>query len=149
MTKKNRFYIFVISGVAFGLAACNTASTGTARIINEDESQLALLLNKNLSVTVVGLKDGMRSEPCELDTSVTPGTAAKADQKPPNDIPPKTKCKIDHGEEIFEKTYTVTFVKGTCCLYVDGDSSGTKYCNPPRSIQFVEKTTGKTCGMGK
>ena len=122
-----------------GVAGCEQWKV--ARIYKQDDAQLALTLNKDATVTVVGIGAGERVEPCKL--RATPSTdqkLGKAGAMP--DDKTLAECYPDGhvpGKILFQETYTISVREGSCCAdVVSADGEVRVYCSPPRPLGFVK-----------
>ncbi len=97
----------------------------TADIMKENDAQVAVTLNKNLSFDVLGVRAGKRIEPCKKGKG--------------ND------CHFDRDKIFAQKTFTITIVKGSCCAYISGSDSTYEYCSPPFPIEFIRDDLGGRC----
>ncbi len=129
-----RLIFLAISGtIILTLGACSTVekvheqsnTLKTAKIMDKDEAQIAVTLNKNLSIDVIGVRAGKRIEPCKKGKS--------------ND------CHFDPDKIFAQKTFTITIVKGSCCAYISGGSATYSYCSPPFPIEFIRDDLGGRC----
>jgi hypothetical protein len=135
MTLRQSLIILTSSIMALTLGACSTVkehsnTLKTAKIMKERNAQIAVALNKDLSLDVLGVRAGKRvKETCGKDN--VKGNAGD--------------CQFDPDDIFAQKTITITIVKGTCCAYIGGASSGTEYCSPPEPIEFINTITGEIC----
>lgn len=120
----------------FGIVGCTSK---VAAIYKEDNSQLALALNKDSSVTVVGVGAGERVKSCEVPTS--PSVAQEAGK--PGALPDEAalaRCFPDGhvpGKILFQQTYTITVREGSKCVDVVNGNKIYVYCSPPYPLEFV------------
>jgi len=112
-----------LDGLDPGLAA-------SARIMQQDQSQMALLLNKGFSTSVVAINDGKSIEPCKIDQQAGEKERMTA----------VTSCYPDghnpDGKILFEDTYTVTVREGSTCITVRSGAHVYVFCQPPFSLGF-------------
>ena len=114
--------------MTLGISACDQVRV--ANIMKEDESQLALALNKNGSVSVVGVGAASRIDACKLTTpNPAPDSNELAQCYPDGHVP---------GKVLFQQTYTVTVREGSLCADIVNGSSIYVYCSPPYPLQFVQ-----------
>lgn len=120
----------------FGVAGCEQWKV--ARIYKQDDAQLALTLNKNATVTVVGVGAGERVEPCKLrvpPTDQEPGKGAILDDKTIAECYPDGHVP---GKVLFQETYTISVREGSCCADVVNNGQVRVYCSPPKPFGFVK-----------
>lgn len=138
--------------VVFGVAGC--AQSKVATVFEKDNSQLALALNKNGSVTVLGVNDGERVKPCEVPAKpLNPREADNVGGIPTQPLNIQEGIKageipddraIAHcfpdghvpGEILFQQNYTIGVRKGSLCIYVWNNGKLYVYCNPPHNISY-------------
>jgi hypothetical protein len=127
MEKKQR-YGLVLSIPVLVLAGCSEVKT--ARILEEDQAQMAITLNKGYGTTVIAVNDGQRIEPCALVSEATKQQVQKA-------VEP---CDPDEGdaegEVLFEEHYKVTVREGSICITVMSGSRKYRFCDPPYNLGF-------------
>lgn len=121
----------------FGLAGCDeldgvdhSGPAASALIMQQDQSQIALLLNKGFSTSVVAINDGKRIEPCKIDQQAgEKGRVAAVKSCYPDGHNPD-------GKILFEETYKVTVREGSTCITVRSGSHVYVFCQPPFSLGF-------------
>ena len=128
------FKLIFTALVAFGLSACSTMHIdkpdnvyNTAKIMKKERSQVALTLNENLSINVLGVRAGKKAEPCGKENS----------------------CRFDaqrDKDKVFaQKSFNVTVFKGSCCAHITSGSSTYEFCSPEWPIFFINSLTGAKC----
>lgn len=129
----------ILALAALGVAGCTQWKV--ASIYSADNSQLALALNKDGSVTVVGIGAGERVKPCEIPTN--PSTAQEAGKAValPDEAAPARCFPDGHvpGKILFQQTYTITVREGSLCADVVSGNKVFVYCSPPYPLEFVKK----------
>ena len=121
--------IILLAFAVLSLSACATMSDdksnvyNTANIMKKDKSQVALTLNKDLSVNVLGVRAGKKVKPCGKGSD----------------------CRYDKENVFAQKTFTITVVKGSCCAYISSGSSTYKFCTPTWPLVFVNSLSGEQC----
>ena len=127
--------IFILALAILSVTGC--AQTKVATILEQDKAQLALTLNKDGTVTVVGVGDGERVKPCEI-----PGFSPSQDAGKSSEIPDEkvlAQCFPDGhvpGTILFQQNYTIGVRKGTMCIYVWSNGKLYVYCDPPHQISY-------------
>lgn len=119
-----------------------------AQMMKEDKSQVALLLNKDLSITVASVEAGMRARPCAKE----PGRKNSADGKN-NPVSSDKSClhaaANPKGEIFYQKTFTVSIVRGSCCVRISSGDQTYELCSGPNiPVEFINQITGQTCPSG-
>jgi len=136
MTRR-KLMAFALALAVFGVAGCTQWKA--ASILKDDGAQLALALNKDGSVTVVGVGAGERVKPCEVlanpagaqeagKASAMPDEKALAHCFPNGHVP---------GKILFEQTYTISVREGSKCAVVRNGDVYFVYCSPPYPLEFV------------
>lgn len=122
--------------IVLGLTACsktaglNPGPAESARIIQQDQSQMALLLNKGFSTTVVAINDGQRIEPCKIDQqSDDKGRETAVASCYPEGHNPE-------GKVLHEDIYKVTVRAGSTCITLTSGSHVYVFCQPPFNLGF-------------
>lgn len=120
--------------VALSLSACGTMSAhkpdpvyNTAKIMKKDKSQVALTLNKDLSVDVLSVRAGKKGKPCSKEK------------------PCRYDVKKDKKKAFAHQDFSITVFKGSCCAYISTGSSTYEYCSPEWPIVFVNALSGEQC----
>lgn len=125
-----------LSIAVLGLTACdklaglNPGPAESARIMQQDQSQVALLLNKGFSTSVVAINDGARIEPCKIEQQsgekgrMTDVTGCYPEGHNPD------------GKILFEDTYKVTVREGSICITMTSGSHTYVFCQPPFNLGF-------------
>lgn len=158
MNTPHRIAALPLSVLVLSLVACadksplQSAQMQTAQIMKEDKSQIALLLNKNLSVSVAGVEAGMRAKPCATDPNYKAGAASKA--MPTTSYESCRSPDKPKGEIFYQQTYTVTVVKGSCCAYISVGGNTYELCSGPNvppdfPVEFINSLTGQSCPDGQ
>lgn len=134
---RKKLMTLTLALAVLGIAGC--APSKVATIFEKDNSQLALALNKDGSVTVVGVGAGERVKPCEVPTSSSVAQEVGKAVAIPDD---KTiaHCFPDGhvpGKILFEQTYTISVREGSKCAYVWSGNKLYVYCSPPFPLEFV------------
>lgn len=112
---------------AMGVAGCDQVRV--ANIMKEDGSQLALALNKNATVSVVGIGDATRIEVCKPKNSTTAQSSDDLSHCYPDGYIPKN--------ILFQQTYTITVRNGSpTCMDIVNGSSIYVICDPPDALEF-------------
>lgn len=134
------------------LAACSDGPhMKTAQIMKEDKSQVALMLNKDLSVTVAGVQAGLRAPPCKMEPNKTNITDGKN-----NPVTSDASCTPGgnpNGEIFYQKTFTVSVVRGSCCVTISSGDQTYVLCSGPNvppdfPVEFINQVSGQTCPSG-
>lgn len=118
-----------------GMAGC--AQSKVATILEKDNAQLALALNKDGSVTVVGIRDGVRVKPCEVSPSPLTQDAGRAGAVP--DEKALAQCFPDGhvpGKILFQQNYTITVREGSKCIDVWVNGMVYVLCDPPYRVSY-------------
>lgn len=130
--------IITLTFAVVGAAGC--AQSKVATILGKDNSQLALALNKDGSVTVVGVGAGERVKPCKVPANpLVPQEAGKTDVMP--DDKAIAQCFPEGhvpGKILFQQTYTITVREGSLCADVQNGGIYYVYCSPPYPLAFVK-----------
>jgi len=125
MTRKKLVSITFVF-VVLGITGC--AQTKVATILEKDNAQLALTLNKDGSVTVIGVGDGERVKPCEVaGGNEIPDEKALAQCFPNGHVP---------GKILFQQAYTIGVREGSLCIYVWNNGKLYVRCDPPNDISY-------------
>jgi len=98
-----------------------------AKVMDKNDAQVALTINKNLSLDVLGVRAGKRVEPCEKEKG--------------ND------CHFDRSKVFSEEKLTITVVEGSCCAYISTGNDTYEFCPPEWPLEFVNSISGKTCPL--
>ena len=136
---RSKLTVFTLALAVFGVAGC--AQWKTAGIYTEDGAQLALTLNKNGTVTVVGPTTGERVQPCKItnpDVASTQDTADKASSIPDAGLANCFPKGHIPGKILFQKTYTMTVRKGSLCIDIASNQEVYVICNPSDPIEWFE-----------
>lgn len=152
-----RIAVFSLSALTMGLAACSTdsvlqtAQMQTAQLMKEDKSQVALLLNKDLSITVAGVEAGLRAHPCATEPDKKNSADGKNNQM--NSYESCLPAGKPKGEIFHQETFTITVVRGSCCAYISGGGHTYELCSGPNvppdfPVEFINQITGQTCPSG-
>lgn len=97
-----------------------------AKIMDKNDAQVALTINKNLSLDVLGVGAGKRVEPCKKGKD--------------ND------CHFDQNKVFSQEKLTITVVKGSCCAYISTGDVTYEFCPPQEgSLEFVDSISGENC----
>lgn len=120
--------------VALMLSACATMSVdkpdnvyNTAKIMKKDKSQVALTLNEDLSIGVLGVRAGKKVKSCSKEN-------------PCRFDPIKDKDKAFAHQD-----FSITVFKGSCCAVISSGSSTYEFCSPQWPIFFINSLTGAQC----
>lgn len=122
--------LILISLVVFNLSACATKPDNvhnTANIMEKNKSQVALTLNKDLSVDVLGVRAGKKVKPCSKET------------------PCRFDGKKDKDNIFAQKSFDITVFKGSCCAHISSGDSTYEFCSPEWPIFFINSLTGAKC----
>jgi len=147
MTKSN-ILAFALGAVATGLTSyyytlnAQPASPGFTgahydqpmerfkRVITEDKSRIALMLNKDFSASVATLNTGEKIPACNIDMSAyknRPGAARRACYP---------KGHNPDGKILFKDTYDVTVREGSVCIELASSLHIYVFCDPPLDLGF-------------
>jgi hypothetical protein len=135
MEKKKRcIFIIMLSALVLLFVGCSEQRGApmlkTAKILKEDQAQVAITLNKDFTNTVIAVNDAKRITPCAL-------AADAAKRQVQDDIKPcEPEAEAGKGEILFEDTYKVTVRKGSICLTIISASSKYRFCDPPYNLGF-------------
>ena len=121
MNKKILLNIIVITA-AFGLAAC--AQIKTANIFKKEESGVAITINKDLSTSIVAIKEGELIEPCKVDLKAKDRDAALRKCYPEGHNP--------DGDTLARGTWEVQ--EGSICIRLASGSHIYVFCQPPYDL---------------
>ena len=99
----------------------------TAKIMKKDKSQVALTLNKNLSIDILGVRAGKKVKPCGKEN--------------PCRFDPKT----DKDNIFAQKSFNITVFKGSCCAHISTGDMTYEYCSPQYPVAFINLLTGAQC----
>lgn len=123
---RSRVTMFIFA-IAVFIAGC--AQSKVATIFERDNSQIALALNKDGSVTVVGVGAGERIKPCEIPGSDggIPDEKTLAQCFPNGHVP---------GKILFQQNYTIGVREGSMCIYIWNSGRLYVLCDPPNNIQY-------------
>ncbi|MBI3774884.1 MAG: hypothetical protein HY273_04910 [Gammaproteobacteria bacterium] len=130
---RNKLTIFTLMLAIFGVVGCAQTKLGTiattAAILEKDNSQIALALNKDGSITVVGVGAGERIKPCEIPGSDggIPDEKTLAQCFPDGHVP---------GKILFQQNYTIGVREGSMCIYIWNSGSLYVFCNPPNNFSY-------------
>ena len=130
---KNKLLLPVtIAITALVLAACGGGDKlkpgpkESARIMEQEQSQVAILLNKGFSSSVVAINNGKRIKPCKKDENSQEASSKKC--YPEGHDP--------DGKVLFEETYKVTIREGSTCITVTSGFHSYDFCDPPYDLGF-------------
>ena len=132
---RSKLMILTVAFAVLGVAGC--AQTKVATILEKDNAQMALTLNKDGSVSVVGVGAGERIKPCEI-----PGYSATQDAGKSGEIPDEkvlAQCFPNGhvpGKILFQQNYTIGVREGSMCIYVWNNGRLYVYCDPPYNIPY-------------
>jgi len=101
------------------------AHTHIAKIMDKNDAQIALAINKDLSLNVLGVRAGKHVEPCEKEKD--------------------NHCHFDQDKVFSEKTLTVTVIEGSCCTYISTGSATYEFCPPQWPQEFISSISGESC----
>lgn len=134
---RRKLMTLTLALAVLGIAGC--APSKVATIFEKDNAQLALALNKDASVTVVGVGAGERVEPCEIpaNPSTTQDAAKVADIPDDKTIAHCFPNGHVPGKTLFQQTYTIGVREGSMCMYVWNNGKLYVYCSPPFPLEFV------------
>jgi len=143
-----------LSALTVGLVACSndsplqTASMQkTVQIMQEDKSQVALLLNKDLSITVAGVEAGLRARPCMMEPNKK--NSADGNSNPASSSESCSAAANPKGEIFYQKAFTVSIVRGSCCVRISSGDQTYELCSGPNiPVEFINQITGQTCPSG-
>jgi hypothetical protein len=128
--KSKLTYTFVILLFAVLTSGCVPTQYKTAKILKEDNAQIAITLNKGFETTVISTSDGKRIDPICI-------TDKKAYQKQTSI--PMCEDQMQAKKEnkvLYEKTYNVTVIEGSICVRVKIGPAIYKFCDPPYDLGF-------------
>ena len=130
MTLRQSLIIITSGIITLTLSACSTIkehsnTLETAKIMDEENAQIAVTLNKDLSFNVLGVRAGKRVDTC------VKGQAQAGD------------CRFEPpGNPFYKETFTITIVQGSCCAYISGGSATYEYCSPQFPVEFIRMIAG-------
>lgn len=126
MTRSKLTIVTLIIAI-FSMTGC--AQSKVATILERDNAQLALTLNKDGTVTVIGVGDGERVKPCEITgtSGEIPDEKALAQCFPNGHVP---------GKILFQQNYTIGVREGSMCIYVWSGGKLYVRCDPPNNISY-------------
>lgn len=106
----------------------NTVAINNAKILSQDEANIAITINKNLSGTVINTHTGERIKPCVADIRQAEASLDELiKQCHPKGHEPNGKILAFGSYTLREGSYCYTGVVGNT-LYV--------YCQPPLNLGF-------------
>jgi len=108
-----------------GTKRAKTPHEHTTSIMKENDAQVAITLNKDLSFDILGVRAVKRVEPCKKGRN--------------ND------CHFDPDKIFAQETFTITIVEGSCCAYISGSDTTYKFCTPEWPLDFVNSISGANC----
>lgn len=132
---RSKLTIFTLMLTILGVTGC--AQSKVASILERDNSQIALALNKDGSITVVGVGAGERIKPCEI-----PGYSLTQDAGKGSEIPDEkvlAQCFPNGhvpGKILFQQNYTIGVREGSMCIYIWNNGKLFVYCDPPYNISY-------------
>jgi hypothetical protein len=121
--------------LAFGvslvlLSGC--AQLKTARILSQDDAQVAITLNKDYSVSVIAINDGERITSCKI-----PNMKEQRQSDSTGDECPRAKTKAKKDAKILYKdTYNVIVKEGSICISIWAGNYEFEFCDPPYKLTF-------------
>jgi hypothetical protein len=128
--KSLKLMILALGASSVLLSGC--AQMKTARIISQDDAQVAITLNKGFTVSVIALNEGERIASCKI---YDPKGQAQKDPSG-NDCPmAKREAKKDM-KVLYKDTYTVTVKEGSTCISIWVGNHEFEFCDPPYKLSF-------------
>lgn len=147
------------------LSACTTVKEHsntfkTAKIMDKENAQIALTLNKNLELNILSIRDGKiidTFEPCGKKTGCRDyqnNNDISSEKRKNSDIIQAesdlgkaiiTQAGIDPKKVFFQKTITVTLVKGSCCATISGGDETEEFCTPDYTLEFIRDELEEQC----
>ena len=118
---------FLIVSSSLALSGCGTMY-GNAKILAQDNANVAVTINKDLSTTVINTHTGERVEPCTVDI--------QQDKRSLQDA--INKCYPeghDPNGKILSST-NITVREGSTCVTIISGSRGYVLCQPPHNLGF-------------
>ncbi len=146
----HKFSIAIASSImVLTLSACSTVKEHsnileTSKIMKESKGQIALVINKDLSIDILGVRAGKlieRFDPCDekVDSDCRSGRYSEQQEL--------SLQKTDKSTpfEKYTANLTVVIKAGSCCVTVSRGSSTTEYCSPKYPVAFINAQTGAIC----
>lgn len=154
---RHRIAALPLSVVALSLVACGdkpplqAGQMRTAQIMKDDKSQVALLLNKDLSITVASVEAGLRARPCATEPDKK--NSADGENNPLSSHESCLPAGKAKGEVFYQKTFTISVIRGSCCAYISSGDQTYELCSGPNvppdfPVEFINQITGQTCPSG-
>lgn len=114
------------ASLLLALSACTTmeAPDGikkTAEVLQQDKTQVAILMNPGGGLSAVGVETGARF----IDCGPVDGKDGGAARGNPACMPP------DHGELLYKKVIEIEVRKGTACVNIISGGRIMQLCSPP------------------
>jgi len=96
-----------------------------AKIMNANDAQVALTINKDMSLEVLGVRAGELVEPCKKEDGGD--------------------CHFDQDKVFSQETLTITVIEDSCCAYISTGNDTYEFCPPQWPLEFVNAISGESC----